>query len=187
MNPNRTTAPSTEPVTLSQAKVHLRVVATDEDDYITALIVAARTACEDRLGRSLITSGWTLTLDSFPSAIVLERGPVIGVTSISYLDADGTTQLLNASAYLVDTTHDIGRIVPAYGLAWPATRRQINAVTVVYTAGYGVAAAVPMPIVQWILLAIGDMYERRERSAEKPAVTQNFADSLLDAYKIWGI
>jgi hypothetical protein len=31
------------------------------------------------------------------------------------------------------------------------------------------------------------MYTYRERSADKPAVPQNFADALLDTYRIWGL
>jgi len=59
---------------------------------------------------------------------------------------------------------------------------------VVYTAGYGAAVAdVPAPVKQWILLAIADMYGKRERSSERPAVVQGFADSLLDAYRNWSL
>jgi hypothetical protein len=37
------------------------------------------------------------------------------------------------------------------------------------------------------LLALGDMYNNRERSAEKPVVPQNFADALLDTYRLWSL
>jgi hypothetical protein len=41
-----------------------------------------------------------------------------------------------------------------------------------------------MSIKQWVLLAIGDMYEHREASTDKPAVTLDFADRLLDRYTV---
>lgn len=181
MTLRKTTQPTSEPVTLATAKLHLRVDVADDDAYITTLIVAARTACEERLERSLITTGWTLTLDAFPEEISLPSGPVISVTSLQYLDTNGATQTLAGSLLVGDV------IYPAYATAWPDTREQANAVTVVYTAGYGAAADVPAPIVQWILLAVGDMYAMRERSAERPAVAQGFADGLLDTYKVWGV
>lgn len=188
----RTTPPVAEPVTLAQAKVHLKedLVDTDNDAYITGLIAAARQDCEGRIGRTLITSGWTLTLDAFPACIALPMPNALAVASVSYVDTYGAAQVLPNTDYLVDVKSQPGRIVPAYGLTWPATRAQINAVTVAYTAGYGPAASdVPAPLKQWILLALGDMYERRTRSNDSryPAVPQSFADGLLDAYKIWGM
>jgi uncharacterized phiE125 gp8 family phage protein len=186
----RTTAPATEPVTLARAKLHLREDLTDVDNdaYITDLITVARQACEDRLERSLITQGWTLTLDSFPSAIELRMGPALAVTSVKYLNAAGTELTLDPQDYLVDIASNPGYVVPGVGKAWPDTQDRINAVTVVYTAGYGAAVAdVPAPVKQWILLAIADMYGKRERSSERPAVVQGFADSLLDAYRNWSL
>ena len=50
--PKRTGSPATEPVTLADAKAHLRVDGTDEDAYITGLIGVARVAAEERLAGS---------------------------------------------------------------------------------------------------------------------------------------
>ena len=59
---------------------------------------------------------------------------------------------------------------------------------VTYTAGYGAAAAdVPAPLKQWMLLAIGDMYEMRNASGDKPAVKHDFVDHLLNPYRLLGI
>lgn len=191
----RTTDATTEPLTVAEAKRHLRedLVDANNDTDIGVLITAARTAAENRLNRTLITSTWTLTLDEFPEidddegVILLPMGRVITVSSVKYLDSAGTLTTLDAALYTTDLTGDIGRIFPAYGTSWPLTREQSNAVTVVYTAGFGAtAASVPAPIVTWIKLAIGDLYGQRERSSDRPAVPQDFADSLLDSYKIYG-
>ena len=45
----------------------------------------------------------------------------------------------------------------------------------------------PAAIRQWMLLAIGDMYERRTASGERPAVRHDFVDALLDRYRIWSL
>lgn len=193
MSLKRTTPPAAEPITLDQAKLHLRVDHADEDGLITGLITAARLAAEDRLQRTLINSGWTLVLDSFPpvcsrlgNIIQAPMPPLLTVESIQYIDTAGTSQPLASSQYRVDVLGEPGRIQPV--TSWPATARQVNAVTVTYTAGYGASAAdVPQPIKQWMLLAIGDLYANRSRSAERPQVPHGFADSLLDPYRIWSL
>lgn len=193
MPTQRITDATVEPVSLLDAKVHLRepLEDADNDAYIAALITTARLDAEHRLQRTLISTVWRLTLDAFPpgdDAIRLAMGPVISVQSITYVDEAGTTQTLASDQYRVDLAGDVPRITPAYGLSWPIPRQVTAAVQVNYTAGYGAtAAAVPAPIKSWIKLAVGDMYERRERSAERPAVPQQFADGLLDPYRIWGL
>jgi len=191
MDPKRTTPPATEPITLDQAKLHLRVDHADEDALISALIITARMACEDRLQRTLITTGWTWALDAFPPGgglLVPPMPPLVSLDAIHYVDPDGATQPMDwASLALIDLISEPARIAPASG-SWPATAARINAVTITYTAGYGPAAAdVPAPIKSWLLLAIGDMFANRERSAERPKVPQGFADSLLDPYRIWSL
>ena len=187
--PKRTGSPATEPVTLADAKAHLRVDGTDEDAYITGLIGVARVAAEERLERTLVSTTWRLTLDGFPDAVKLTMPPIVSVQSLTYWDATGVQQTLAPADYVLDAVSEPGYLVPAPGKAWPSTQSgRINAVTVDYTAGYGATAAdVPPPIRHWILLAIGDLYAQRERSAERPVVAQNFADGLLDTYKMWGV
>lgn len=188
--PRRTIAPTAEPLDLAQALAHLRVDSADSDDYVTALIAVARQAAEDRTDRTLLPSTWTLRLPSFPTAdsgaIDLLKPPIIGVASVQYLDPDGVLQTADSSTYVVDTQTEPGRLIPLGG-SWPATALHPQAVTVVYTAGYASAAAVPAPIKQWMLLAIGDLFEARNRSAERPQVPQGFADGLLDPYRMLGL
>lgn len=183
MNPTRITTP-VEPVLLSEAKVQLRVTDTAEDALITLYITAARESLEDRLECTLPVTSWRLTLDAFPSAIKLRRGPIAEVVSVKYLDATGTQQTLAPADYTVDTASTPGYIVPAYGKAWPATREQINAVEVEYIAG---SVAVPHALKAWMLLAIGDMYAHRESSTDRPTLAHDFAERLLDAHRPWGI
>lgn len=188
MPARRISQPAAEPLTLEQAKLHLRVDYNDDDELITDLITVAREAAEDRLGRSLVSCVWRLTVDKFSPALVLPNPPCITVESVRYLDADGIERTLDAANYLVNTVAEPACIVPAVGVTWPSTQDRINAVVVDYTAGYGDAAAnVPKPITQWMKLAIGDMYDNRNRSSDKPSVPQNFADSLLDTYLMWGV
>lgn len=61
-----TVAPALEPLTLAEAKAHLRVDFVEDDTLISALIVAARQRAEVITRRALITQSWQLVLDAFP-------------------------------------------------------------------------------------------------------------------------
>lgn len=192
MSLNRSGPPAAEPLTVAEAKVHLRETLDDatNDAYIAGLISVAREICERRIDRTLITTPWTLALDTFPSAIMLEMPPVIEVQSLQYIDEEGTSRTLNPQDYQVDIHRRPGWIVPAPDVVWPNTQRgRINAVTVNYTAGHGAtAAAVPAPLVHWIKLAITELYQTRSASGAKPQLPHDFATGLLQAgYQVWAL
>lgn len=177
------TGPATEPVTLTEAKLHLKVDVTDDDDLIETLIASAREAAELQTGRSLLEQTWRKTLDEFPDAIQLDCPPIIEVTSVKYIDEDGVQQTLNSISYQVDTESEPGWVVPAYGYDWPETRDQANAVEVVYKAGYDEC---PKAIKQWILTQIGNGYANRQSVAfgNVAVVESKFIDCLLDRYRV---
>lgn len=181
------TAAAALAVSLVEAKAHLRVTVADEDTLITALITAATETAEQLTGRALMPQTWELTLDAFPDAFELTRTPVASVTSLKYYDGTGVLTTLDGAAYSLDTAHDFGPayVVPAYGLAWPASRDQVNAVALRFVAGYASAAAVPEPIKAWIKLQVGAMFENRELEATGQTHALGFADTLLDRYKVY--
>jgi uncharacterized phiE125 gp8 family phage protein len=163
--------PAEEPLSLIEAKNHLRVEAPEDDALIAALIAAARDQLEGETSRQLVTATWRLSLDCFPAVIRLPISPVQSVSSIQYLDANEVLQTLSASVYVVDTDRKPARIAPAYGEVWPTTLPQINAVKVTFVAGYGTPAAVPESIKEALKLMIGHWYENREASITGTIVT----------------
>lgn len=182
------TAPAEEPLTLADAKDHLRVTHTDEDMLIAALIATARESAEARTGRALVTQTWRHTLDTWPAhgIIVLPRPPLVSVQEVSYLDNDGARQIIPGTDYQVITNTLLGQVLPAYGLSWPSCRDQPGSIQVDYTAGYGAAADVPQSLKAWMLLAIGTWYARREALASGSVMElpRAFWDALLDPYTI---
>lgn len=159
-------APSEEPVSLEEAKLHCRIDGNDEDLLLTRLIASARRQAEHITGRALITQKWRLTLDGFDAGpIHLPKPRLQSVESLSYVDPDGVSYTLDASDYRVTNDSTIGCVLPAYGAAWPQSRRAPGAVTVVFTAGYGAAPSVPEDVKSWILLAVGAWYAQRESTA----------------------
>jgi uncharacterized phiE125 gp8 family phage protein len=97
----QTVAPTTLPVTLQEAKDHLRVDVADDDGLITAQINAATSWVEEYTGRQLVTATYLLTLDCFPlwnaTPITLPRPPAIAVTSITYTKTDETNATVDAA------------------------------------------------------------------------------------------
>ena len=178
---NQTVAPSVEPVTLAEAKAHLRVVQTLDNALLTALIVAARSWCEEYTRRQFITATWLLTLDRFPRGMAdyvggetsgvygqdedsrvirLPRPNLLSVASVTYVSYDGSTVTLASNTYRVDTNSAPGRLSPAFGSYWPPTRLVTGAVTITYTGGYGAAAsAVPEPIKDAMKVYIQRLYD----------------------------
>jgi len=161
----KTVEPTSEPVTLTEAKAHCRIDTTADDTLVSSLITAARLWCESRLGQQIMPATYRCKIDGFCShAVELPYPPLTTVSSITYVDTAGTTQTLSSALYTVDTDSKPGRISPVYAEVWPLTRDQLQAVTITYTAGYASAAAVPQVIKQAILLLVGHWYENREAS-----------------------
>lgn len=158
------TAPLEEPITLAEARAHLRVTATDEDAKILALIFAAREYAENFTGRALVTQTWDLVLECFPRGreIRLPKPPLQQVVHVKYRDVDNVEQTLATSDYQVDADDTSPRIVLATNKSWPDTYDRIDAVTVRFKAGYGGTAKVPYAIQAAMLLLIGHWFENRE-------------------------
>jgi len=184
----RVTAPATEPVTLAEAKAHLRIDIADDDALITALISSARLHAEMLTARSFITTRWRLVMDGFPGhAIDVHKCPVVSLLSIQHLDMNGLLQNLPSTDYIADLASEPARITPVFGKIWPVSLPQIGAVTVLFDAGYGSAEAVPEGIKSWIKLRIGSLYEHREEVAimnRGKIETLPFIDRMLDPYRV---
>lgn len=170
------TAPTAEPLTLTETKAHLRADFDDDDALIAALIVAAREVAETETRRALMTQTWKLVLDAFPTnsrssltwqtdldQFKLPFPPLQSVTSIAYTDLNATPGTVSSSVYQVDTASEPGRIALNSGQTWPqVSLATIAGVTVTFVAGYPSAALVPQSIKQGMLLVIGAYYENRE-------------------------
>lgn len=178
-----TTAPATEPLTLTEAKLHLKVDTTADDDLITALIAAVRQSVERYCSLGLITQTVTEKYDRFSSnGFRLSVSPAIAISAVTYTDPAGATQTLSTDVYGLDVYSRPARIYLKENQVWPQTRLEPNAVTVVYTAGFGGASDVPGPIKSAMKLMLGDLYENREDTARTmPSASQR----ILDPYRIY--
>jgi uncharacterized phiE125 gp8 family phage protein len=164
-------APAIAPVlSLEEARLHLRVDAAGgvhpDDTLIQSYVQAATDELDGGdgwLGRALCTQQWRLTLDAFPAgAIKLPLPPLQTLDGISYVNVDGSAQLLSPSAYRVLDWSDPARVEPVYGASWPTTRGQAGAVSITFTCGFGSPDEVPELIRNYIRLRLGQYYENRE-------------------------
>jgi uncharacterized phiE125 gp8 family phage protein len=171
--------PDDEPVTLQEARTHLRLE-TGEDQYITNLIAVARRYCESFQGRAYITQTWDLRLNAFPHGCIrIPLPPLQEITFIKYKDHAGVVQTLDPSDYVVDVFGEPGLICRAIGKSWPTTYPEINAVQIRFVAGYGAAADVPPETKHAILLKVADLYEHRGGDEGVDRNIQDAIESLL--------
>jgi uncharacterized phiE125 gp8 family phage protein len=190
----RTVDCTVEPVSLDEAKRHLRRLDSYEDTTIQEYVTAARSLCEESVGQAFVTQTWEYKLDRWPrvspenrfGSIELARGPVQAVSSVSYLNTAGATTTMPSSDYVVSTGHP-GRVTPRFGISWPLITSQADCITVTYKAGYGgaaastdseaSAAAVPGTIKSAIKIYTGYLMVERDQNTPMPAAVL----SLLSA------
>jgi uncharacterized phiE125 gp8 family phage protein len=186
-------APTFEPVTLEELKLHLRIDVTviTEDDLLKAIITAAREHIEDICRRALLTQTWDFVIKEWPfcNYIKLPKGNLQTVTSIKWKDTDGVeTSLTETTDYLVETNGDqCGRIVLPYSLSWPSgTLYPSNPITIRFICGWTTASLVPWKIKVAIKMLAAKLYESRGDDVIGQTVSEDkVIDRLLVNAKLY--
>lgn len=186
MNPRMLVPPPVEPVSLEEAKQHLRVELTDEDPLISNLIQTAREHAESFQNRSFITRTYELFLDIWPdTSFVLPMGPIQKIISVVCLDENGEEIQVNPDIYFLNSK---GHIFLNKGEIWPdVVLRKTEGVKITYEAGYGSdSSRVPANVKQAILLMVAHWYLYRENVSEKPLyIVPLGAYLLLGIDRVW--
>lgn len=161
---DRSTAPASEPVSLSDIKDHCEYDDSDKDSWFLNAIATAREMVETDSELSLMSQTWKLYLDRWPADYIeLRRPPITAVSSIEYVDAAGDTQTWASANYSTDLVGFPGRVFRGYGKSWPTLRAtEPNTVTVTFTAGYSGQNAVPQLAKHAIRLLVGHWFDNRE-------------------------
>lgn len=202
----RVSGPAEEPVTLAEAKRHLREFSTvtDNDADITALIQAAREWVEEYTGRALFEQQWRLTIgdnpqidtvsrpacycaprESLGTEIYLRKSPALAIVSFVSVDAAGVETAVAATDYeLREADSRWPRVVALNGANWST-----GVYRIVFRAGYANtvsspaedATVIPERFKQAIKLWVEAHYDRDERMM---MVLLNAAEGLVRAERV---
>ncbi|MBX3568752.1 MAG: head-tail connector protein [Rhizobiaceae bacterium] len=157
----RTVEPAAEPVTLAEAKAHLRLDGTAEDDLLAGLIRAAREDLERAAGLALIDQHWRLTLDAVPrhDTLLIARHPVREIVAVTAYGSEGEASLVPADDYFADL---VSRPARLHFARRPPPGRCMNGLEVDFRAGFGEAGTdVPDLLRRAVLLLAAHWYEFR--------------------------
>ncbi len=183
--------PEIEPVTLAEAKRHIKQFAnvTSEDADITEWIKLAREWVEDYTGRAMVDQTWRLSVsrDQLPvsvntvdydysrgllmcppsQSVYLRRSPVLAITKLATVDRTTNIEtVLDPSEYILwDEGTRWPRVVPATGATWGASDFRVE-----YRAGFADrtgspitgAEVVPSALKHAIKLILGNYDANRE-------------------------
>jgi uncharacterized phiE125 gp8 family phage protein len=188
ITPNLITAPTTEPITLAEAKQQCRISTSSEDSLIEGYIAAARVYFEGRCARTVHDTTWEYHLDAAPTGtrIILPRAtPLLELVSVTYYETDGTPGTMPSGDYILDPGGDMecGSIVLAYNASWPTfTPYPVRPFRIRYRAGIATSSPVTDadPATKHaIRLLVAGMYENRESEVLSD---KTFMDALAQRY-----
>jgi len=148
--------PQEEPVTLAELKAHLKIDHAAEDALIAGYGVAARQAIEARFGLAIVAQTWRLALDAAPvGPIALPLSPVASIDAVA-LTRGGGTEALPPGAFEA-APGLVGRV-----RIRSAARASGAGLVVLFTAGFGDAAAAPEELKLAIRVLAAHFHESRE-------------------------
>ncbi len=178
------------PVTIEEAKLHMRNLSDAENPTIYTMIKAATMHLDGIngvLGVALLQQTWKLVAPDWPcGSLRLPIAPVRTIDSIKYFDSSNSEQTIDPLSY--DLFEDvIGPIVVFKPTAiLPAAYVRPDAIQVTFAAGYENRAAIPTPIKQHILELVANMFENREKTVVGQSInviSLPNADMLIASYR----
>lgn len=154
-----------EPVSLAEAKKHLRVDSSIDDTLIGDKIQAAREWVEDYTGLILTPRRVTESVSSLVGHTRLRAWPIDPAqpVEVAYRDALGVDQTI-ASA-IIRAASRPAVLYPPVGVGWPINRAAGSAAVVTFSAGFPTPASIPQKLKQAMLVMLTAFYEDREGGA----------------------
>lgn len=181
------TPPEGFPITLAEAKAHLKVNWDDEDGVITAFIMAAVSYLDGWsgiLGRCLVEQTWRIDYSQFCQELPLPLAPVTSIAGITWRNSEGQISTIDDDEYLLEVDsagNSFVRFRNAY--AFPSGLYERDAISVTFVAGYPAdeddISTVPGALKVAILLLVAEWFNNRETSVPGSVAELPFAVNAL--------
>ena len=152
-------APLIEPVSLEEAKLHIRVDHNEDNELISSLVTSCRMMVESHLNLALIEQTWLWSFDRWQDVakynssasgnvlpftmganryVNVPKGHVISVVSIATYDVNDVAEAWDISNIIMGG--ESRQICLKDGFAWPQPQRSILGIEIIYKAGFGATA-----------------------------------------------
>lgn len=179
------TGPTSEPITLAEARSQCNLSHTLDDARLSGLILDAREWAQGYTRRAFMEQTFDYWLHVFPLEIRLPIGPVQSVTSVAYYPESPASpdvpSTLSAAHYVADLVSLVPTIYLADGYEWPSTRARPNAVSVRFVAGYTASHPDLLTVRQAMLLHVEAHYDRDPAAFD---LLMTAAERKLDALRV---
>lgn len=180
-------APAENPISLNEAKDHLRVDSTADDSLINGLISAGTAYFQNTYGIALVSGTYQHTRNTLANEMELPLSPVQSINSVVLTDKDDVETTVGSDVYLLDTSHEPNRVRLRIDKSWPTLDLRVTGgVAIEFVAGYGDPEDVPEDLKSAHKLFVSNFYENRE-----PVVVGTIAsrvpfsiDALLSPRKV---
>lgn len=185
LQPQRIVAPSGEILTVSDAKEHLRVTVSDEDDLILGYIRAIEAHLDGYsgiLGRALINQTWRAEWNAWQECRQVLPLPDVSSATIKYFDVNNALQDVSSQQFRVIQTALGSAVEWDQSFTAPSLYARSDAVRIEMVCGYGADASfIPKDIVHAAKLYLGAFYENRENTVIGTIVSELPSSLSIDA------
>jgi len=181
--------PLIEPISLEEAKQHLKIDINADDELISRLIVTARQHVETISGLVLIEQTWRAYFNNWPTGQRLGL-PVMPISTIIFVKTytqEGLASEIDPAHYYADTISTPPQLILRQSRSWVNPDRLVNGIEVEVVAGFGpLASDVPQPLRQAILMLVAHWYDNRHAVCEgQPTQDINAAiENLIAPFKV---
>jgi hypothetical protein len=182
----RTIEPSTVfPVDLEYVKSQLRITHAAHNAYIDSLIIASTDWASDFTGRQInFATLMAYCGYSYNRLLYIDRGPVISIVKVEYVNADATLVLIPTDKYVLSKDEYAAVIILKSDFEYiNADTTRPDAIQITYTAGYGGESAGAMQFPELVKNAVAlraaRFYTNPDDGVdEKVTVSENLLKSM---------
>lgn len=181
-----TSEPTSEPVTLTELKSHLRVDSSLDDTELGDKLSEARKSIEQMTNRAFFTQTRTLSFSHFDyrtDRIYLPGAPVASISSVTYIDLNGSQQTWSSSEYTL-VAGEPSYLQLAYNENWPDHRGTRDRIIITYVCGKDDVADIDVRVSAACKLHVELNYDREELRDKGADRIQVALDSLVNQLRI---